>query len=130
MSAEVRHQARGFLDANLERAVESSDALRLVPLPNRVLQPLVSTVGGAVFDAFADTLAATLSSQEGRETMRVMVAEAVDGLIEEITEGEMEALVREISVQVLEHMKETVAVRKWTLDDQPRRGVFTREVIE
>ena len=35
----------------------------------------------------------------------------------EITEGEMEALVREISIQVIGQMKETVSVRKWTLDE-------------
>jgi hypothetical protein len=130
MSAEVRDQARGFLDANLDRAVESTDALRLVPLPDMVLKPLVTTIGGVVFEAFADTLSATLSSEEGQEAVRVMVADAADSLVEEITEGEMEALVREISIQVIEHMKETIAVRKWTMDDQPRRGVFTRELIE
>jgi hypothetical protein len=42
----------------------------------------------------------------------------------------MEALVREISVQVIDQMKETVSVRKWTLADQPRRGILTREIIE
>jgi hypothetical protein len=59
MSAEVRDQARGFLDANLERAVESAEALQRIPVPDAVLRPLVTSIGGAVFDAFADTLAAT-----------------------------------------------------------------------
>ena len=111
-----------FSTPTSSRAVESADALRLIPLPEMVLKPLVTTVGGVVFEAFADTLSATLSSEEGQETVRVMVADAADSLVEEITEGEMEALVREISIQVIEHMKETIAVRKWTLDDQPRRG--------
>jgi hypothetical protein len=130
MSAEVRDQARGFLDANLERAVESAEALQRIPVPDAVLRPLVTSIGGAVFDAFADTLAATVESPEGKETIRFMISNAVDGLVEEITEGEMEALVREISVQVIDQMKETVSVRKWTLADQPRRGILTREIIE
>lgn len=130
MSEEVRSQARGFLDANLEQAVESAAALRRIPLPDRVMRPLVTTIGGAVFDAFADTLAATLESAEGRQALETMIAEAIDGLVAEITTGEMEALVREISIQVIDQMKETVAVRKWTLDGQPQRGILTREIIE
>lgn len=130
MSVEVREQARGFLDSNLEQAVDSADALRRIPLPDIVLQPLVMAVGRAVFDAITDTLAATASSEEGQASLHRMITDAVDGFVDEITEGEMEALVREISVEVLEHMKETVSVRKWTLDNQPRRGVLTRERLD
>ena len=130
MSTEVREQARGFLDSNLEQAVDSAEALRRIPLPDVVLQPLVLAVGRAVFDAIADTLAATLASEEGNAALRRMIIDAVDGLVEEITDGELEALVREISIEVIGHLKETVAVRKWTLENEPRRGVFTRELID
>jgi hypothetical protein len=127
---EVRHQARSFLDANLDRAVESSDSLRRLPLPDVVLRPLVATIGETVFDAFADTLAATLSSGEGQQAVADMIGDAIDGLVLEITEGELERVVREISIEVIGHMKETVAVRKWTLPDQPRQTIFTRDVID
>ena len=127
-SEEVREQAKGFLDANLEQAVESADALRLVPLPDVVLRPLVVTVGQVVFNAFADTLAATLSSEEGRATVEAMIGDAVDGLIEELTEGELEQIVTEISLQVIEHVKEAVAVRKWAYPHAPPRSVFTEDL--
>ena len=127
---EVRRQARGFLDANLENAVESADALRRIPLPDAVLRPLVATVGESVFNAFADTLAATLSSPEGQRVVETMIGEAIDGLVLEITEGELERVVREISIEVIGHMKETVAVRKWTLPAQPRQSIFTRDAID
>lgn len=127
-SEEVREQARGFLDANLQQAVESADALRLVPLPDVVLKPLVVTVGQVVFNAFADTLAATLSSEEGRTTVEAMIGDAVDGLILELTEGELEQIVTEISLQVIDHVKEAVAVRKWAYPHAPPRSVFTEEM--
>jgi len=127
---EVRQQARGFLDTNLDNAVESAEALRRLPLPDVVLRPLVASVGQAVFDAFADTLAATLSSPEGQQAVKAMIEDAIDGLVMEITEGELEQAVREISIEVIGHMKETVAVRKWALPDQPRRSIFTRDPID
>jgi len=127
-SEEVREQARGFLDANLQQAVESADALRLVPLPDVVLKPLVVTVGQVVFNAFADTLAATLSSEEGRATVEAMIGDAVDGLILELTEGELEQIVTEISMQVIDHVKEAVAVRKWAYPHAPPRSVFTEDM--
>jgi len=127
-SEEVREQARVFLDANLEQAVESADALRLVPLPDVVLRPLVVTVGQVVFNAFADTLAATLSSEEGRATVEAMIGDAVDGLIAELTEGELEQIVTEISLQVIDHVKEAVAVRKWAYPNAPPRSVFTKDL--
>lgn len=127
---EVRQQAREFLDANLEQAVESAAALRMMPVPDVLLRPLVNIVGQAVFNAFADTLEATLSSAEGQEAVRTMIAETVDGLVSEITEGELEELVREISIEVIGHMKETVAVRKWALPDRPPRTIFTRDLVD
>jgi hypothetical protein len=126
----VRRQARGFLDTNLDNAVESAQALRRVPLPDSVLRPLVSAIGESVFDAFADTLAATMSSPEGQRAVESIVADAVDRLVVEITEGELERVVREISIEVIGHMKETVAVRKWTLPDQPRQTILTRDLID
>ena len=127
---EVRKQARQFLDANLDQAVESADALRRLPLPDLILRPLVAAVGEAVFDAFADTLAATLSGPDGQRAVEAMIRDSIDGLVAEVTEGELEEVVREISLEVIGHMKETVAVRKWTLPDQPRQSIFTRAAID
>ncbi len=129
-SDEVRLQAWAFLDANLDQAVESAEALRRLPLPDVVLRPLVNTVGQAVFNAIADTLAATVSSPEGRSTLEEMIRDTIDGLVVEMTEGELEEVVREISIEVIGHMKETVAVRKWTLPDRPRQTILKRQLID
>ncbi|TNF84275.1 MAG: hypothetical protein EP299_00625 [Acidobacteria bacterium] len=125
---EIRDQAREFLDANLEQAVDSAAALRRIPLPDALLRALVTTIGQALFDSFADTLAATLSSNEGQETLERIVGEAIDGVVVGLTEGELEALVQEISVDIIGHVKEAVAVRKWALPDKPSRVLFTEDL--
>jgi hypothetical protein len=127
---ELRDQAREFLDANLEQSVESAAALRRIPLPDPLIRALVTTIGQAVFDSFADTLAATLSSSEGRETLETIIADAIDGIVEELTEGELEVLVREISIDVIDHVKQAVAVRKWALPDTPSRLIFPEDLGE
>jgi hypothetical protein len=126
----VRAEARRFLSANLEQSVESAEALRRLPVPDALLRPVVKATGQVIFDAFADTLAATLASPKGHEAVRSMARDAVDGLVSEITEGELEELVREVSIQVIEHMKQTVAVRKWMLDEQPQRTIFRRDLSD
>ena len=127
---EIRDQAREFLDANLEQAVESAAALRRIPLPDALLRALVTTIGEALFDSFADTLAATLSSSDGQETLERLVGETIDGVVVGLTEGELEALVQEISIDVIGHVKEAVAVRKWALPDKPSRVLFTEDLGE
>lgn len=118
-SAEVRDKVRAFLDANLERSVESAEALRRIPLPRAVVRPLVETIGTLIFDAIADTLAGTLDTEEGQDLLQDMVAAAIDGLVAELTEGEVEGLVRDISLESLEHVKEAVKVRKWVEAEKP-----------
>ena len=127
---EVIRHARGFLDANLEQAVDSADVLRRLPIPDSVLRPIVEVVGRSVFDAFTETLSATLESDEGQQAVAAMISDAIDGLVREVTDGQLEEVVRELSIEVIEHLKETVAVRKWALPDQPRRSIFTRELVE
>lgn len=127
---EVRDRAQGFLEANLKQSVESTDAFRFVPLPDVVLRPLVTTIGQAVFDAFADTLAVTVSSPEGQDALQAAIRDTIDGVVLEITEGELEELVKEVSIQVIDQIKETVQVRKWALPDEERRHFLTREVID
>jgi hypothetical protein len=90
----------------------------------------VTTIGQALFDSFADTLAATLSSSDGQETLERIVGETIDGVVVGLTEGELEALVQEISIDIIGHVKESVAVRKWALPDKPSRVLFTEDLGE
>lgn len=121
-STAFQDPARSFLDANLERALESSEALRRLPLPERLTRPLVNAVGRAVFDSIVDTLVATLESEEGRRALSSILEEAVDGFIDEMAEGELEPILREISLDVIAQVRAAVAVRKWALPDESTAG--------
>ncbi len=112
-SAEVRDRVRAFLDANLKGSVESAEALRRIPLPKSVVRPLVETIGTLIFEAIVDTVAGTLDTDKGQELLQDIIGATIDGLVVELTEGEVEGLVRDISLESLEHVKEAVKVRKW-----------------
>ncbi len=120
-SVAVRDRARAFLDANLERAAREADALRRLPLPDAVVGRLVNAVGATVFDAIAQTLESTLASDEGQAALEELIVGAVDGLVVQLTEGEIEEMVREISLESLEEVKQAVAVRKWVDAETPIR---------
>lgn len=120
-STGARKRLRAFLDANLESSVADAGVLRRLPLPKRVVRPLIDAISGVIFDAIVQTLAATLESEEGQEAMREIIGAAIDGIVEELTEGEIEELVREVSLDALEHVKEAVRVRKWIDAETPIR---------
>ena len=118
-SAEVRDKLRAFLDANLKRSVETAEALQRIPLRKSVVRPLVETIGTLIFDAILQTLAGTLDTDEGQELLQDIVTASIDGLVVELTEGEVEGLVRAISLESLEHVKDAVKVRKWVEAEKP-----------
>ncbi len=118
-STEVRAKVRAFLDANLKSAVDNAEALRRVPLRKSVVRPLVEAIGTLIFDAIVQTLAGTLDTDEGQQLLQDLVGASIDGLIAELTEGEVEGLVRDISLESLEHVKAAVKVRKWVEAEKP-----------
>ena len=118
-SAEVRDKVRAFLGANLKSSVENAEALKRIPLPKAVVRPLVENIGTLIFDAIVETLAGTLDTDEGQELLQDIVTASIDGFVVELTEGELEGLVRDISLESLEHVKEAVKVRKWAEAEKP-----------
>lgn len=111
---------RELLRLNLERAVDSSDALRGVPLPNAVLRPVIRTVGEVVAETTIQTVGATLESEEGQLAVRRMASAVIDRTFGGPGVDEAEGLLKEILLQVIDHMKETVAVKKWALPDDQK----------
>ncbi len=63
-------------------------------------------------------MTATLQSEEGHEALRSIFSQAVDGLVDELTDGELEQIAREISLSVIEEISQAVAVRKWAQPDE------------
>jgi hypothetical protein len=102
---------------NLENAVEDSEALRAVPLPNVVLKPAVKAIGGVILDATLETVAGTLDSAAGEKAVREVAGAVLDDVFYGPGLAQLEALVKEITLQVLEHMMDVVKVKKWALPE-------------
>lgn len=107
-----------LLRLNLNRAVESSESLHAVPLPNAVLKPIVRVVGEIILDTTLETIMATLDSEEGAESLREVAASIVDSVMRSPALGETTVLVEEITLHIIEHMKEAVSVQKWALSEK------------
>lgn len=139
----VASQVRGFLTdpellarfrelarLNLANAIESAETLRAVPLPNAVLRPVIRVVGDVVLDTTLETIRATLDSDEGQEAVRSMAAAVIDRSFTGPGLQEAEVLIREISLNVIEEMKATVAVKKWALPEDERRPHSLAEAFD
>jgi hypothetical protein len=128
---ETIERFRHLLQLNLANAVEESDSLRSLPLPHVVVKPVVSTVGEVLLDTTLETISTTLDSVEGQEAVQALA----DSILESVFYGpalaELEGLAKDISLQVIDHMKEVVAVKKWSLpDEQVKRPPMPWEADE
>jgi hypothetical protein len=103
-----------LLRLNLRHAVERSEALRSVPLPMAVLRPVARAIGEVLLETLLETVSSTIDSEQGQEMTQALVASVVDQLLTGPGLVELEKLGKEISLDIFEHMKETVAVKKWT----------------
>jgi hypothetical protein len=112
-SGELRERARELLAVSLEEAVEEAPVLRAIPLPDRVLRPLVRGLGQAVYDSILQTLAATARSPEGRQALDGLVDAVMMSLEAELGSGQIEQLIEETVIEALEEMKTAVRARRW-----------------
>lgn len=109
----LRGELREFLRLNLEHSLASAPALAAVPAPARLKRALVEAIGLAVWDSIVETLSDTLESEQGRRALDRALATVVDSVVDDLVSGDLEALIEEISYEVLARTKETVAVREW-----------------
>jgi len=119
---------RSLVRLNLENAVEESEALQAVPLPNVILKPAVRAIGEVILDTTFETVAGTLDSPEGEEAVREVAGAILDDVFYGPGLTQIESLVKEITLQVIDHMKDVVSVKKWALpDDQQKRPAMPWE---
>ena len=109
---------RQLLQLNLANAVEESESLRSLPLPHIVVKPVVSTVGEVLLDTTLETITTTLDSVEGQEAVEALADSILEALFYGPALAELESLAKDISIQVIDHMKEVVVVKKWALPDE------------
>jgi hypothetical protein len=108
---------RTLLELNLAKAVEESESLHAVPLPNAILNPLVRATGEVILDTTIEAVSATLESPEGERAMEDLANAALDNVFYGPGLVHIESLAKDISLQVIEHMMEVVAIKKWTLPE-------------
>lgn len=114
----TQERIRSLMRLNLETALERSEALDAVPLPNAILHPLVRSLGEIVLETTLETVTASLESDEGQRATRDLVAAVMDQVLTGPGRDVVASLSEEISLDVIERMKEAVAVKKWALPDR------------
>ena len=115
---ETIERFRLLLQLNLNNAVEESESLRSLPLPHIVVKPIVRAVGEVVLDTTIETIEATLDSPDGQEAVSAVAASILDALFYGPALAELESLAKDISLQVIDHMRDVVKVKKWALPDE------------
>jgi hypothetical protein len=118
---------RLLLELNLETAVDESESLQGLPLPHVVVRPVVKTIGEVILDTTLETISTTIDSPEGQEAVQAAAASILDALFYGPALAELESLAKEISIEVIDHMKEVVAVKKWAQPDKPEDDVGEEE---
>lgn len=114
------HNLRTLLNLNLEAAVEESEAFRSVPMPKVILSPLVRATGEIILDTALEAITTTLDSVEGQRALEEVSASILRAVAYGPGLGEIETLTKDITLQVIDHMKEVVAIKKWTLPPEEK----------
>ena len=112
---------RELLQLNLANAVEESESLRSLPLPHVIVKPIVSTVGEVILDTTLETISTTLDSVEGQEAVGAVADSILEALFYGPALAELESLAQNISLQVIDQMKDVVTVKKWALPDEQEK---------
>ena len=112
---ETIERFRQLLELNLENAVDESESLRSLPLPHVVVKPVVRTIGEVILNTTLETITTTVDSPEGQESLRAVAASVLDELFYGPALPKIEAIAKEISLQVINQMKDVVTVKKWAL---------------
>jgi hypothetical protein len=71
-----------------------------------------------VLDTTLETITTTLDSPDGEEAVQAVAASVLDSLFSGPTLNELESLIKDITLQVIDQMKEVVEVKKWALPDE------------
>jgi hypothetical protein len=102
---------------NLNAAVESSSALKSIPLPNALVRRIVQATGNVVLDAMLQGLRSTLQSEEGEKAARELARDILDQLLRGALRSEVNRLSEELGLEVIEKAKQAVSVKKWAKTD-------------
>lgn len=112
---ETIERFRQLLELNLENAVDESESLRSLPLPHVVVKPVVRAIGDVILNTTLETITTTVDTPEGQKALQAVAASVLDELFYGPALPGIEAIAKEISLQVINQMKDVVMVKKWAL---------------
>jgi len=108
---------RRLMKLNLDNAVEQTQALRSVPLPNAVVVPIARALGEVLLETVIETIEATMHSERGEEATQAVVSAVLDQLLTGPGLTEIELVAKQVTLDLIEHMKQAVAVKKWAQEE-------------
>ncbi len=106
---------KSLLQLNLSAAIEESEAFHSVPLPKAILGPLVRITGEVILDTTLEAVTTTLESAQGRRAIEDLASSVLDDLFYGPGITGLESVVKDISLQIIEHMQDVVTIKKWML---------------
>jgi hypothetical protein len=112
-SEETQERIRNIVRLNLDAAAASSTALRAIPLPRSILQRIVRATGEVVLGTILQSLDSTLQSEAGEKAARELVGGVLDKVIDGPLRSELDGLSKDVSLDVIERVKQAVVVKKW-----------------
>ena len=104
---------RRAVDDMLYKAAGNYKYLGLIPGPIR--ESITREVGLAVFDSLTNTM---LLEMQDQNALSDFLDEILNDVLDASDESELNIVSGEIALDILENMKNVVAVKKWTLKDQ------------
>lgn len=94
-------------------ARSSHKAISLKVVPGIIKEELTKDIGLAVFDAFNEILLQKVSGSEGEKNISALVDSIVEEVIKGAKDSEMNQFSSELTIEVIENMKKSVALKKW-----------------
>ena len=67
----------------------------------------------AVYHSLLHTVQDTLESEDGLTALAEVIDTILDAVMTDVVGGDLESLIEQISMEILQRTKETVAVREW-----------------
>jgi hypothetical protein len=84
-----------------------------------VVKPVVRAIGEVLLETTLETITTTLDSQDGEEAVQAVAASILESVFYGPALAEVESLAKDISLEVIDHMKDVVGVKKWAVPDSP-----------
>lgn len=116
---------RDLLSESLEDSARQVPSLKVVPDFLKVR--LTREIGLSVFDAVNSTLTDEVTCSDGRDNVSYLVDYTLDEILNDSEKSELNILTQQIIIDILENIKEAVAVKKWAtpeMQQMPFNGRF------